>query len=195
MLESLLIPLAQTPESMGAVAFAADIAQLVIAAAILVLAGLAALLFWRTSALLRELHGAARANLAPVSDRAGRISDNVEYITQTLRTDVETLNASVRSLSDRLQLASERMEERIEEFNALMEVVQGEAEAMFIDTASTVRGVREGARAMTERTAARSGMLEAPSEEVDAAHDLDAAAEGHGGAGPETEDEARVAEG
>jgi len=57
----------------------------------------------------------------------------------------------VKSLTDRLQLASDRMEERIEEFNALMEVVQDEAEDIFIDTASTVRGVRAGARAMTLR--------------------------------------------
>jgi hypothetical protein len=41
------------------------------------------------------------------------------------------------------------MEERIEEFNVLMEVVQGEAEEIFLDTASTVRGVREGARAIS----------------------------------------------
>ncbi len=40
------------------------------------------------------------------------------------------------------------MEERIEEFNALMEVVQGEAEDIFLDTASTVRGVRAGARSI-----------------------------------------------
>jgi hypothetical protein len=54
----------------------------------------------------------------------------------------------VKALTDRLQLASERMEERIEEFNALMEVVQDEAEGIFIDTASTVRGVRAGARSI-----------------------------------------------
>jgi hypothetical protein len=41
------------------------------------------------------------------------------------------------------------MEERIEEFNALMEVVQSEAEDIFIDTAATVRGVREGVREST----------------------------------------------
>ena len=78
------------------------------------------------------------------------ISDNVEFITQAVRTDVEQLNESVKGLTDRLQLASERMEECIEEFNALMEVVQGEAEELFLDTASTVRGVREGARAITK---------------------------------------------
>jgi phage shock protein A len=70
----------------------------------------------------------------------------VEFITHALRTDVERLNTSVRALTDRLHQASDRMEERIEEFNALMEVVQGEAEDIFLDTAATVRGVREGAR-------------------------------------------------
>ncbi len=41
------------------------------------------------------------------------------------------------------------MEERIDEFNALMEVVQGEAESTFLDTASAVRGVKAGARRLT----------------------------------------------
>jgi hypothetical protein len=97
---------------------------------------------------LGEIRLGVRQNLGPVSDRARAISDNVEFITQALRTDVERLNASVKALTDRLHLASERMEERIEEFNALMEVVQDEAEGIFIDTASTVRGVRAGARSI-----------------------------------------------
>ncbi len=73
------------------------------------------------------------------------IAANVEFITAALRTDVQSLSGSVHALSDRLQQASDRMEERIEEFNALMEVVQGEAEEMFLDTASTVRGVQASA--------------------------------------------------
>jgi hypothetical protein len=76
------------------------------------------------------------------------VVDNVEFITRAIRTDVERLNASVRALSDRLQQASDRMEERIEEFNALLEVVQAEAESLFIDTASTVKGVSVGARSI-----------------------------------------------
>ena len=156
MLQATLVPAAQASGDLSNIVIAAYVSQVVIAAAILVLAVLGGMLFWRMNVLVRELQQAAKSSLAPVSDRAGRISDNVEFITQALRTDVEALNASVRSLSDRLQLASERMEDRIEEFNALMEVVQGEAEEMFLDTASTVRGVREGARAITERTASRA---------------------------------------
>lgn len=93
-----------------------------------------------------ELRRAAHQHFGPVSDRARAVSDNVEFITHAIRVDVERLNDSVKALTDRLHQASDRMEERIEEFNALMEVVQGEAEEIFLDTASTVRGVREGAR-------------------------------------------------
>ena len=157
MLTSLLSALpVQVADGAGRLAVASDVAEIVIAVAMLVLAVVAIVIFLRVNAAVRDLHRGARESLGPVSDRARAISDNVEFITQALRTDVERLNASVRSLSDRLQLASERMEERIEEFNALMEVVQGEAEDVFLDTASTVRGVREGARAITGgRTPAR----------------------------------------
>lgn len=130
------------------IAVAADVASIVIAVAVLVVVTLAGVLFVRTNRILSELRLGVRQNLGPVSDRARSISDNVEYISQVIRSDVESLNASVRALSDRLTLASERMEERIEEFNALIEVVQDEAEGIFLDTASTVRGVREGARSI-----------------------------------------------
>jgi len=138
-------------ETRDGIALAADIAVLVAAVAIAVLAlALVRLLAeWRRS--VAEVREAVRQHLGPVSDRARIISDNVQFITQALRSDVERLNASVKALTDRLHQASERMEERIEEFNALMEVVQGEAEEVFLDTAATVRGVKAGARAMRRR--------------------------------------------
>ena len=132
----------------SSLAVAADVASIVVAIAVIVMTVLASIVFFRFNRLLSRLGGAARSSFGPVSDRAKLISDNVEFITRALRTDVDRLNGSVRALTDRLHLASERMEERIEEFNALMEVVQGEAEEIFLDTASTVRGVREGARAI-----------------------------------------------
>lgn len=141
-----------TIESRDSVALAADIAVLVAAAAVAILALVVVplLLEWRRT--LVELRGSVRQSLGPVSDRARSISDNVQFITQALRTDVERLNASVQALTARLHQASDHMEERIEEFNALMEVVQEEAEDIFLDTAATVRGVREGARTLGRRT-------------------------------------------
>ncbi len=131
------------------VALASDVAVLVSAVALTVLAvSLVGFLGqWRHA--VKEIRLTVRQNLGPVSDRARSISDNVEFITQALRADVARLNASVKSLTDRLQQASDHMEARIDEFNALIEVVQGEAEDIFLDTAATVRGVREGARALS----------------------------------------------
>lgn len=144
---TLAAPFQATPDG-SALALWADLALLFIAVAIVAVAVMSGMLMLRFNRILSEIQRSTRQNFGPVSDRARSISDNVEFITQALRTDVEKLNASVRSLSDRLQQASDRMEERVEEFNALMEVVQGEAEDIFIDTASTVRGVRESARAI-----------------------------------------------
>ncbi len=72
-------------------------------------------------------------------ERLRNVADNLDYISHTVRSDTEKLSASVTR-------ASERMEQRLEDFNALMEVLQGEAEGVFLDTASTVRGVKAGAR-------------------------------------------------
>jgi methyl-accepting chemotaxis protein len=132
----------------GALAVAADVAIIIVAAAVLVLALLGIFLFFRLNRAVGRLQGIAEQSMGPVSDRARAISDNVEFITQAVRTDVEKLSDSVEALTERLHLASERMEQRVEEFNALMEVVQDEAEEIFLDTAATVRGVREGARAI-----------------------------------------------
>jgi hypothetical protein len=127
---------------------ASDVATVAVGVAVVLLALVTAALLWRLRRAIEEVRIGVRQNLGPVSDRARSISDNVEFITQALRTDVERLNTSVKALTDRLHLASDRMEERIEEFNALMEVVQDEAEGIFLDTASTVRGVRAGARSI-----------------------------------------------
>jgi hypothetical protein len=154
-------PLQSPAAAGGALAAAANVSLVVIAVAIVVLAIMGAMLMVRLYGVLGELRRSARQNFGPASDRARSISDNVEFITRALRTDVEKLNASIRALSDRLHQASDRMEERIEEFNALMEVVQDEAEDLFIDTASTVRGVREGARAIAGGEERRAQQREA----------------------------------
>ena len=138
-------------ESRDIVAKATDIVILVAAAAVTILSVYVVWGVAQLRSILREVRRSLHQNLGPVSDRARSISENVQFITQAVRTDVERLNASVQALTARLHQASDRMEERIEEFNALMEVVQSEAEDIFLDTAATVRGVREGARSLGRR--------------------------------------------
>jgi len=104
---------------------------------------------------VRSLVRRARDRVDPVMERAGNTAENVDYVSRVVREDVERLAASVERLRERLNQASDRMEERIEEFNALMEVAQSEAEEIFLDTAATVRGVREGTRTIREGPGSR----------------------------------------
>jgi methyl-accepting chemotaxis protein len=96
---------------------------------------------------------------APIIHRARSVAENVEFITMAVRTDVQKLNASISGLNDRLKEASARMEERIQDFNALVDVLQEEAEALALDTAAAVRGVRAGTRNL-----AGEGASESPSQ-------------------------------
>jgi hypothetical protein len=99
---------------------------------------------------LKKLVVVLQNHVQPVTDRARVAAENVEYISAVVREDVQKVRTSVSGLSDRLKDASDRMEERVEEFNALMDVVQDEAEAVLLDTAAVVRGVRAGAQTMGE---------------------------------------------
>ena len=99
---------------------------------------------------------------APVMARARSVAENVDFITMAVRTDVQKVNASVASLNDRLKEASVRMEERIQDFSALVEVLQGEAEDLALDTAAAVRGVRAGTRSLGGEGAAPTQVPEEP---------------------------------
>ena len=135
---------------------AADIAIIVVGLAILMVS----LVLVNLAITIKRTLNKLSEDFGPVSDRARSISDNIEFITQALRTDVERLNGSVKALNDRLHQASSHMEKRIEEFNALMEVVQGEAEGVFIKTAAAVRGVRQGAQALGKTSGNKTSTLD-----------------------------------
>jgi len=117
----------------------------------------------KISDLLDRIYG----DVNPLMRHASAIADNVNYITTSVRTDVQLVNATIASANQRLQQAVDLTEERLNEFNALLAVVQQEAETMFVATASTVRGVRTGAAALhTEDFADDADALEAMSEEL-----------------------------
>ncbi len=142
-----LLQAAGTPAT--SIQVAADVSTVVIAAISVVLLIVILLFFIR----VRKLLGSLQQQIQPVTDRARVAAENVEYISAVVRQDVQNVRASVSGLSDRLKKASERMEERVEEFNVLMDVVQDEAEAVLLDTAAVVRGVRAGAQTFGEGVA------------------------------------------
>jgi len=141
------LPAANSSASL--LATAAQLALVVGAVALVVLTAAVVPFVLEMKRMSEELRATVRRGAGPVAERGRAISENVEFITDALRSDIRYLNTSLRAVGDRLQQASDHMEERLDEFNALLELMQDEAEDLFIDTASTVRGVRAGTRVMT----------------------------------------------
>jgi hypothetical protein len=140
-----------TVSARGGLETAAMISSIVVGAFFLLLLPILFVLFLQIRKInrtVKELGDKGLQRAEPLIESGKSVADNLAFVSYAVRTDVEKITSSVKSLSDRLQQASDRMEERIAEFNALMEVVQSEAETIFVDTAATVRGVREGARTL-----------------------------------------------
>ncbi|HEU4631025.1 MAG TPA: DUF948 domain-containing protein [Gemmatimonadaceae bacterium] len=94
----------------------------------------------RVNELLDKVYG----DINPIMRHASVIADNVNYITTSLRADVQQVNQTVTTANQRVLQAVRLTERRLNEFNALLGVVQEEAERTFVSTAATVRGVRSG---------------------------------------------------
>jgi uncharacterized protein YoxC len=105
--------------------------------------------FWRTFRKVRTIIDRVYADITPITHHASSIADNLDYITTSIRTDVQQVNATIASANRRLHQAVELTETRLNEFNALLQVVQQEAEQAFVSTASAVRGVRTGAATLS----------------------------------------------
>lgn len=112
--------------------------------------------------LLDRVHG----DISPLMHHLNAIADNVNFVTASIRADMQKVNATIATANERVQQAVSVTEDRLHEFNALLAVVQDEAEQVFVSTASAVRGVRGGAAAFAS---GRRGGMDLASEELDAA--------------------------
>lgn len=119
------------------------IAILVLAAALVP----AAWSFRKNHQAVRKMIDKFQNDVGPIVHHAGAIADDVHYVTTSIRADVQQVNQTVAAANRRLLAAVEKAEERINDFNALLEVAQEEAESAFVSTASTLRGIRSGAAA------------------------------------------------
>jgi uncharacterized protein YoxC len=97
----------------------------------------------KVSDMLDRIYG----DINPIMRHASTIADNVNYISTSVRVDVQQVSQTIAAANQKLAASLEMAEERIKEMNALMAVVQEEAEGVFISTASTLRGVRTGIHA------------------------------------------------
>lgn len=94
----------------------------------------------KTSDMLDKIYG----DINPLMRHASAIADNVDYISTAIRVDIQQVSQTVAAVNQRLQEATNAAEDRIRQLNALLDVVQEEAESAFVTTASTIRGVRTG---------------------------------------------------
>ena len=94
----------------------------------------------KISDMLDKVYG----DINPLMRHASAIADNVDYISTAMRVDVQQVSQTVAAVNQRLQQAVGAAEDRINQLNALLDVVQEEAESAFVTTASTIRGVQTG---------------------------------------------------
>ena len=118
----------------------ASIALLVLAVALVPAAWNFRKSYAKISDMLDRIYG----DINPIMRHAHTIADNADYITTSLRVDIQQVSQTVAMANAKVIEAVAVAEERIKELNALLSVVQEEAEGAFISTASTIRGVRTG---------------------------------------------------
>ena len=86
-----------------------------------------------------------RGDFAPAIASVNRVSENVGALSERVKDDAARLSETVASANDALHRATVEAERRVGEFNALIGVVQEEAEQLFVGGAAAVRGLRASA--------------------------------------------------
>jgi uncharacterized protein YoxC len=146
-------------------AFAA-IAQIILAIALIAVSVGVLVAAMRVKALLKKVEEQGqklRIDLAPAIHNVTAVTENVNFVSKTVKKDAERLSETVNAATARLQSAARAAEERVGEFNALIGVVQEEAESLFIGGASAIRGIQAGADTFRRF---QTGELEYPGDDV-----------------------------
>jgi uncharacterized protein YoxC len=100
--------------------------------------------FRKTYKKVNDLLDRVYGDVAPLVRSASMVAEDAREIVSIVKGDVRQVQQTVAAANSRLLKAVREAEERLDQFNALIEVVQEEAESTFVDTAATVRGVRTG---------------------------------------------------
>ena len=116
--------------------------------------------FRRTYTKVEHLLERVYGDINPIMRHAHSIADNVDYLSTAMRVDVQTLRQTLATANEQLVRASRQTEVRLQELNALLDVVQSEAEDAFVSTASTLRGVQAGARRLRAEVAGRGRLAD-----------------------------------
>jgi uncharacterized protein YoxC len=124
------------------------VALLVLAAGISITVWNFRKMYGKMNDLLDRIYG----DVSPVVRSAGMVADDTREIVAIVKGDVRQVQQTVAAANARLLKAVKEAEARLDEFNALIEVIQDEAESAFVNTASTVHGVRTGLAQVFDNT-------------------------------------------
>ncbi len=108
---------------------------------------------------VRKVNGSLEklmAETGPLIQRATGIVGDAREVVAMVRTDVERITDAAGLISEQLIDAAETTSQRIDEVNAVLDVLQDELESTAIGTVAAVRGVRVGARALSDNLSSRS---------------------------------------
>src|SRR6266576_3830801 len=87
---------------------------------------------------------ALRTFLRILEHLAGPAVSDVRQLIATIRTEAEGLAGTSRELRGRIVKAADAAEARLQDLDALLDVVQEEVESAVLDVTATLRGVRRG---------------------------------------------------
>jgi hypothetical protein len=127
--------------------------------------------FRKTYKKSSEIIERIQSDVMPLMKHAHSIADNLDYISTAIRSDVGMIQDTLRTANSRVRRAVGQTEEKINEFNALLDVVQGEAEGLFVSTVATVRGVRTGASRFVSGDGTELASVEADGDDLEIVDD------------------------
>lgn len=145
----------QVPAEVGIFQEITSVASGLMTIVLLVLAVVLVLAAWnfrKTYKKVNDLLDRVYGDVAPLVRSANGITEDAREIVAIVKGDVRQVQQTVAAANARLLKAVKEAEARLDEFNALIEVVQDEAESAFVNTASTVHGVRTGLAQVFDNT-------------------------------------------
>ncbi len=129
----------------GVLAKVGTIANAVMTLAMLLLSVALVLAAWGFLGMykrVRQLIDRVEQDVLPLARSANAVVEDVHAITASVKDDVLQVQHTIAEANATLRKATGGIGERIDQFSALLEVIQEEAEATFMTAAATVRGVR-----------------------------------------------------
>lgn len=144
---ALLVAQTAAQPQMDRIAWAQVVMAVAMAVTTLVILGIGAAVLFLALALrrvARRLEEQVRAlvpKTEPLVAAGNRIAADATELSGAVKVRVQEVLETVQDLNGRLRALSTETEERVREFGAVLEVVQGEARELLLDAAATARGV------------------------------------------------------